>query len=67
MGEYFIGAKEIVIEDPFIRMTHQIQNFVRFCEMALKSPTIRKITLITGYDDNTQLSEIAEKQINELI
>lgn len=61
MGAYFVGAKDIVIEDPFIRLTHQIQNFVRFCEMALKSPTIRKITLITGYDDNTQLSEIAEK------
>lgn len=61
MGPYLRGAKTVVIEDPYIRLQHQIQNFVRFCETALKFGTVKKISLITGYDDNTQLSEIAEK------
>lgn len=60
-GPYMQGAKAVVIEDPYIRLQHQIQNFVRFCETVLKSNTVKKIHLITGYDDNTQLTEIAEK------
>lgn len=39
---YLLGAKSIVIEDPFIRANHQIQNFIRFCEAVLKQPTIKK-------------------------
>ena len=61
IGPYLQGAKAIVIEDPYIRLQHQIQNFVRFCETALKPGTVKKINLITGYDDNTQLADIAEK------
>ena len=61
MGPYLAGAKSVVVEDPYIRMQHQIQNFVRFCETILKAGTIKQITLITGYDDKTQLAEIAEK------
>lgn len=61
MGPYLLGAKSVVIEDPYIRLQHQIQNFVRFCETVLRATTIKKITLITGYDDKTQLAEIAEK------
>lgn len=61
IGPYLQGAKEVVIEDPYIRLQHQIQNFVRFCETVLRVTTIKKICLITGYDDKTQLAEIAEK------
>lgn len=61
IGPYILGAKSLIIEDPYIRAQHQIQNFVRFCEMAIKSGTIKKLTLITGYDDKTQLVEMAEK------
>lgn len=61
IGPYLSSAKSIIIEDPYIRLQHQIQNFVRFCEMILKLSTIKKIDLITGYDDNTQLAEIHEK------
>lgn len=61
LGPYLRGAKQVTIEDPYIRMTHQIHNFVRFCEACLKPGTIKAITLITGYDDKTQLAEIAEK------
>ncbi len=61
MGPYLQGAKAVIIEDPYIRLQHQIQNFVRFCETVLRATTIKKICLITGYDDKTQLAEIAEK------
>ena len=61
MGPYLQGAKAVVIEDPYIRLQHQIQNFVRFCETVLKSGTVKKISLITGHDDKTSLAEMAEK------
>lgn len=61
MGPYLRGAKAVVIEDPYIRLQHQIQNFVRFCETVLKAGTIKKISLITGHDDKTPLAEMAEK------
>lgn len=61
LGPYLPGAKAVVIEDPYIRLQHQIQNFVRFCETLLKASTVKRINLVTGYDDNTQLADIAEK------
>ncbi len=61
MGPYLKGATSVVIEDPYIRLQHQIQNFVRFCETVLKAGTVKKISLITGYDDKTLLADISEK------
>jgi ATP-dependent Lon protease len=61
IGPYLSGAKSVIIEDPYIRLPHQIQNFVRFCETVLKPGTVKRIDLITGYDDNTQLAEIHKK------
>jgi ATP-dependent Lon protease len=61
MGPYLQGAKAVVIEDPYIRLQHQIQNFVRFCETVLKAGTVKRITLITGHDDKTPLADMAEK------
>ncbi len=61
LGPYLQGVKDLVIEDPYIRHPHQIQNFVRFCETALKFNTVKKIHLTTGYDDKTGLADIAEK------
>lgn len=61
IGLYLQGSKSVVIEEPYIRLPHQIQNFVRFCETVLKAGTVKKITLITGYDESTQVADIAEK------
>ncbi|WP_299200509.1 BREX system Lon protease-like protein BrxL [uncultured Amphritea sp.] len=58
---YLAGAKSVVIEDPYIRATHQVQNFIRFCETILKQPTVKKIQLITSYDDQTNVQEMAER------
>lgn len=61
MGPYLTGAKAVIIEDPYIRLPHQIQNFVRFCETLIKFGTVKKIHLVTSYDDETPLVDIAEK------
>jgi ATP-dependent Lon protease len=60
IGPYLQGARVVVIEDPYIRFQHQIQNFVRFCETVLKAGTVKKITLITGQDE-TPPAEMAGK------
>lgn len=61
ISPYLYGAKLIEIEDPYIRATHQIQNFVRFCEAVIKAPNMKKIRLITGYDDDTDVKDVADK------
>ncbi len=58
---YLTGAKSVVIEDPYIRATHQVQNFIRFCEAVLKQPTVKKIQLITSDDNQTNVQELAER------
>jgi ATP-dependent Lon protease len=58
---YLSGAKHVEIEDPYIRAGHQIQNFVRFCEVVIKASTVRKVTLTTSYDENTDLKEVAAR------
>jgi ATP-dependent Lon protease len=61
MGPYLQGAKAIEVEDPYIRMPHQIQNFVRLCETVVKLSNIKRIDLLTGYDDEAQRDEIEQK------
>ena len=60
-GPYLPGAKSVVVEDPYIRMPHQIANFVRFCETAVKAETVRSIALFTSYDQQTDLAGLQEK------
>jgi ATP-dependent Lon protease len=60
-GPYLDSAQKIVVEDPYIRATHQIQNFVRFCEAVVNCSTVTHIKLITGYDSSAQLAEMKEK------
>lgn len=64
IAPYLQGARTVVIEEPYIRMTHQIQNFVRFCETVIKTGTVKRIELTTGYDNDTPLAEIQEKLDN---
>lgn len=53
-GDYLEGASEIVVEDPYLRTKHQLLNFQRFCELAIRVGSIRKIRVITGSDDPVQ-------------
>lgn len=57
MGPYLQGAKTVTIEDPYVRASYQIRNFVSFCECCVRTQTVRKITLLTKLDlTDTQFS-----------
>jgi ATP-dependent Lon protease len=60
-GPYLPGAKSVVVEDPYIRMPHQINNFVRFCETVVKAATVRIVTLVTSYDQQTDMADLQER------
>ena len=60
-GSYLDTAKAVTIEDHYIRATHQVNNFVRFCETIVRRPAIRNITLVTRYDEDTNLVELKDK------
>ena len=66
ISPYLVGAKTVEIEDPYIRVTHQIQNFVRFCEAIIKTPTIKKIILNTSYDEQTDMRELTDR-LNDVV
>ena len=61
VGPYLEGASEIHVDEPYLRYGYQQEYFLRFCEMLVKNSNIHKITLATGYDDETQKGEIAAK------
>ena len=61
VGPYLVDASEVVVEDPYIRVTHQVTNFVRFCEAVIKQHSIRSIRLITSYDADTNVQELATR------
>jgi ATP-dependent Lon protease len=61
IGPYLRGATEVTIEDPYIRAQHQIQNFLRLCETVVKAGTVKRIKLVTGYDDKKQRADAQEK------
>jgi ATP-dependent Lon protease len=52
-----VGAKKAEVEDAYIRSKHQIDNFVRLCELLVKKGTIREIWLRTSYADEHQKEE----------
>jgi ATP-dependent Lon protease len=58
---YLPGTKSVVVEDPYIRLPHQVANFVRFCETVVKAATVRTVTLITSYDQQTDMAGLQEK------
>ncbi|KIH76254.1 ATP-dependent Lon protease [Geoalkalibacter ferrihydriticus] len=60
-GDYLPGAEEIVIEDPYIRQNHQIGNFLRFCETAVRLGKPKRIVLITKFDNQFEKDEAMAK------
>lgn len=60
-GDYLPGAEEIVVEDPYIRAHHQIVNFLRFCETAVRLASPKKITLVARFDNQLEKDEAMAK------
>jgi hypothetical protein len=56
---------ECEIIDPYIRVSHQLHNFLRFCELIVKlSKNIKKIKLITSYDSDNR--QVQQDKLNEI-
>lgn len=62
IGPYLQGAKSFVLQDPYIRLDFQISNFLRLCEVAVRTQTIRKITLKTTLDATDEKFSVAQWQ-----
>jgi ATP-dependent Lon protease len=60
-GPYLKGADQITVEDPYIRAHHQIVNFLRFCEVAVRVARPKKILLITTFDNQAEKEEAMAK------
>jgi ATP-dependent Lon protease len=59
--DYLPGAEEIIIEDPYIRQQHQIINFLRFCETAVRIGKPNKIMLVTRFENQFEKDETMGK------
>ena len=54
-------------EDPYIRAHHQITNFLRFVELAVKKCTnLRTINLVTKYDQSEQAKQEQLQKFREI-
>jgi ATP-dependent Lon protease len=47
-GPYMVGAESIIIEDPYIRYRHQVDNLNRFCALAVSMGSAKSILLKSG-------------------
>lgn len=45
---YIDGARTIRVEDAYIRLPYQFENFLRFCALAIRLGSVQSIELITG-------------------
>ncbi|XP_023614742.1 MIT domain-containing protein 1 isoform X1 [Myotis lucifugus] len=55
-------VREVWIEDPYIRHTHQLYNFLRFCEMLIKRPFTRFSSSKENLDVMLQLEGVGKAQ-----
>ncbi|KAF5307305.1 hypothetical protein FQR65_LT07021 [Abscondita terminalis] len=56
---------KITIEDPYIRIYHQCQNLVRFCELAVtKCSNLQVLEVITGSDGSDQAKWLNELKVS---
>jgi len=47
-GPYMVGAESIIIEDPYIKYRHQVDNLNRFCALAVSLGSVKSILLKSG-------------------
>ncbi|XP_033111217.1 MIT domain-containing protein 1-like [Anneissia japonica] len=48
------SVHRVEVDDPYIRINHQILNFLRFCELVIKKcPSLKTVVLTTGQDEKS--------------
>lgn len=58
---YIDSAVSIRVEEPYIRRTFQVENFLRFCALAVRLDAVENIELITGEDFGEAADEITSR------
>jgi len=68
LGRFLDSAlSSVEVDDPYIRSAHQVYNFLRFCELLVKSAgNVRHILLNTGLDDDVNAQHAQKSRLNEL-
>ena len=53
------NVESIAVSDPYIRARHQLHNFVRFCELAVKKcRRLKAISLTTGREPQSEVGVV---------
>jgi ATP-dependent Lon protease len=60
-GAYLKGTKVVSVEDTYIRLPHQIGNFIRFCELLVHEGTITQVDLVTAVDNQEQKVQVVSR------
>jgi ATP-dependent Lon protease len=60
-GGYLLGAKALIIEDPYIRKDYQLRKLIQVCELAIQTGTLKQISLVTGSEHDYQRREFEPK------
>jgi ATP-dependent Lon protease len=60
-GDYLEDADEIHIEDPYVRLPHQVTNFLRFCETVVRLGKPKVIKLLTRFDSDEERNDAMPK------
>ena len=55
--DYLAGATKVTLQDPYIRQSRQISNFLKLAELIVKIGDCKKIHLVTAADDSEQERE----------
>ena len=58
----------VLLEDPYIRASHQIHNFQMFCELLVfRCQNLRHILLITGKDDGEDERVTQQVELQKIV
>ena len=62
------NVESISVRDPYIRARHQLHNFVRFCELAVRNcRRLKAICLITGREPQTEVRGEEECETGRMV
>jgi ATP-dependent Lon protease len=66
-GAYLIGAKEIILTDPYIRLPYQLRNFMEFAKLvSTKKDELEEVKLHLVTNNNEEYIENSKDAFKEM-
>jgi len=66
-GAYLLGAKEITLTDPYIRLPYQLRNFMEFAKLvSLKKDELEEVKLHLVTNNNEEYIENSKEALTEM-